>query len=320
MTAPRTRSPGHDEPAAGDGSDEREQHTRTKPSRDGARSRRPHRPAPARETNAAREDRREKEVEETFDSTVREGRRRINRPWLPLFATGFVGGVDVGSGLLAYLIVKSETGNTLLAALAFSIGFIALTLANSELFTENFLVPVSAVVARTASILGLLRLWAGTLVFNLLGGYFVTFLIVLAFPDLGKTAVSTAQTYIGYGHDWQALSAAILAGAAITLMTWLQHATEDPLAKLVAAVAFAFLLTGAGLFHSIIDSLFIFTALHTGEAPFGYLQWLDALWISVLGNAIGGLGLVTMLRLLQVPERVAEQRRHPSESDPHHSG
>ncbi len=49
--------------------------------------------------------------------------------------------------MLALLVVKQATGNDLLAAVAFSIGFIALTLAGSELFTENFLVPVAALAA-----------------------------------------------------------------------------------------------------------------------------------------------------------------------------
>ena len=59
-----------------------------------------------------------------------------------------LGGIDVGFGVLAYLVVKEHTGDTILAGIAFSVGFVALLLARSELFTENFLVPVSAVVAR----------------------------------------------------------------------------------------------------------------------------------------------------------------------------
>jgi formate/nitrite transporter FocA (FNT family) len=50
--------------------------------------------------------------------------------------------------LLAFLLVKHTTHNELLAGLAFSSGFIALTMARSELFTENFLIPVVAVVAK----------------------------------------------------------------------------------------------------------------------------------------------------------------------------
>ncbi len=73
---------------------------------------------------------------------------RLRRPMLALVSTGLLGGIDVGTGVLAYLVVKQSTGNPLLAGLAFSLGFVALLLARSELFTENFLVPVITVVAK----------------------------------------------------------------------------------------------------------------------------------------------------------------------------
>ena len=92
-------------------------------------------------------DRREPEVEEAFDRLASEGSNRLARPLVPLLATGFVGGIDVGAGVLAYLVVGHETGQPLLAAAAFPVGFIALLLARSELFTENFLVPVTARIA-----------------------------------------------------------------------------------------------------------------------------------------------------------------------------
>jgi formate/nitrite transporter FocA (FNT family) len=80
-----------------------------------------------------------------------------------------VGGIDVGVGVLAYLVVDHATGQPLLAA-AFPIGFIALLLAGSGLFTENFLVPVTARAAGHGSWPRLVRLWLVTLAANLAGG------------------------------------------------------------------------------------------------------------------------------------------------------
>src|SRR5689334_11406988 len=112
----------------------------------------------------------ESEIEEAFDRLVDEGTVRLHRPLLSLCATGFLGGIDVAVGVLAYLVVDQQTGSRALAALAFSIGFIALLLARSELFTENFLVPVVAAAATPGSWPKLLRLWVVTLGLNLLGG------------------------------------------------------------------------------------------------------------------------------------------------------
>ena len=50
-------------------------------------------------------------------------------------------------GILAYLAVLHETGDHLLAGLAFGIGLAALYLAHSELFTEGFLLPIMALFA-----------------------------------------------------------------------------------------------------------------------------------------------------------------------------
>jgi len=62
-----------------------------------------------------------------------------------------LGGLDIGVGVLAFLLVKHQIHNEMLAGLAFSTGFIALTLARSELFTENFVVPVAAVIAKNGT-------------------------------------------------------------------------------------------------------------------------------------------------------------------------
>jgi formate/nitrite transporter FocA (FNT family) len=64
------------------------------------------------------------------------------------------------------------------------------------------------------------------------------------------------------------------------------------------------------LFHSILDSLLIFGALATGRAPFGYLDWLGWFGYTVLGNIVGGLFLVTLLRLLRSKDRLEEERRN----------
>src|SRR3954463_1171351 len=90
------------------------------------------------------------ELTETLQRTVDEGVFRLHRTWPALLATGLVGGADVGVGVFALYIVKADTDSELLGALAFGIGFIALTLANSELFTENYLVPIAAVLAQKA--------------------------------------------------------------------------------------------------------------------------------------------------------------------------
>jgi formate/nitrite transporter FocA (FNT family) len=256
----------------------------------------------------------EQEVEDTLERTVQEGRRRMSRGWPALIATGLVGGIDVATGVMALLVVEARTGNQLLGGLAFSIGFIALTLARSELFTEDFLVPVSAVIARQSRVRSLLRLWWVTAAANLVGGWVFTYLIVTGFSEVSKPAIEAGKHYIDLGLGWRAFSLALLGGAVITLMTWMQHSTESMGVKLVPAVTTGFLLAGLQLNHAIVNSLLIFSGLHTGHAPYGYLDWAETAGWAALGNMVGGIALVTLLRMLQVPHKVREAQRNPAPS------
>ena len=250
----------------------------------------------------------EPELEEAYERLVDEGRERLDRPLLPLLSTGLLGGVDVGVGVLIYLVVQAETDNHLLASLAFSIGFVALLLAKSELFTENFLVPVMSVIAKTGTLAQLARLWVLTLAANLVGGFAMAAMVVIAIPDVHRAAVDAGSHYAHLGVSWRSFFLAVLAGTVITLLTRMQHATENLGVRLVPAVLMSFVLVGAQLFHSVLDSILMFSGLLTGEADYGYLDWLRALAWSAFGNLVGGLGLVTGLRLLRVPHRVAESR------------
>ena len=245
------------------------------------------------------------ELTETLHRTVAEGEHRLTRSWPGLLSTGIVGGLDVGVGLFGVLVVKEATGSDLLAGLALGPGFIALTLAQSELFTENFLVPVAAVTARRASGRQLLRLWVGTASMNLAGGWVLMALIMAGQPKLRGTALEIAHQYATLPAG-RAFPLAILGGLVMTLMTWMERATESVPAKLAAAVSIGFLLIAGTLNHAIVDSLFFFAALQAG-APFGYGHWLSVAGLAALGNIVGGLGLVTVLRLVQVgQERIEE--------------
>ncbi|MCV7136751.1 formate/nitrite transporter family protein [Mycobacterium hodleri] len=250
----------------------------------------------------------EDELEDAFQRMIGEGTQRLHRPWREVLTTGFFGGTEVALGVLAYLSVMNQTHNPLLAGLAFSIGFLALLLGRSELFTEGFLVPVTTVVAKRASVAQLLKLWSGTLVANLVGGWLVMWLIMTGFPKLRAQTIESASHYVDAPLGPESIALAVLGGMAITLMTRMQHGTDSMPAKIAAAVAGAFLLAGLQMFHSILDSLLIFGALIAGDAPFGYLDWLA--WFGYVAplNVLGGLALVTLLRLIRSKDRLKDER------------
>ncbi|MCG5432855.1 formate/nitrite transporter family protein [Mycobacterium sp. MYCO198283] len=247
-------------------------------------------------------------LEHAFRRMVDEGTQRLHRGWREVLVTGFFGGTEVAVGVLAYLTVLHSTTNQLLAGVAFSIGFLALLLGRSELFTEGFLVPVTTVAAKRASVRQLLKLWSGTLAANLAGGWAIMWLIVTGFPKLHDQTIESAGHFATAPLSAETMALAVLGGMVITLMTRMQHGTDSVPGKIAAAVAGGFVLAGFQLFHSILDSLLIFGALLTGRAPFGYLDWLAWFGYTTVGNVVGGLGLVTLLRLLRSKDRLREER------------
>ena len=217
--------------------------------------------------------------------------------------------------MLALLTVQRVTGSVQLGAIAFSIGFVALLLGHSELFTEGFLVPVTTVVAGAASWLQLVRLWVGTLVGNLVGGWLVAWLLVTGLPELRAGAVRSGTEYATASLTPRTFALAVLAGAAITLLTRMQNGTDSDVAKIVAAVGVAFVIVGGGLYHSVLDSILVFAGLHAGAPGMGYGNWLWWLAWTVAGNMLGGLGLVTLLRLVRSQERLGAWRQNSRDAD-----
>jgi len=90
-------------------------------------------------------------------------------------------------------------------------------------------------------------------------------------------------------------------------MTHMQHSTQSEGVRLVPAVLMPFLLGAGKLNHAIVVSLLCFAALQAG-APFGYADWLGLLALATVGNLVGGIGIVTALRLLQVPDKLLATR------------
>ena len=244
---------------------------------------------------------------EEFERTVTEGANRLNRTWRALIVTGLFGGIDVGIGLLAMLAVLDATGSKLLGGLAFGIGLYALRLAHSELFTEDFLVPINAVVARHGSWVQLLRLWGTTLVTNLAGGWAFTWLVVSAFPRFDDLLVESASGYMEDGLTLETGSLAVLAGFTITLITRMNQGSNEGIATLANSLISGFLVVGLAMHHGALTSAIIFGAMHAG-ADIPYVDWLVwCLWVIPL-NMLGGLVILTAPRLVRTWELVQKER------------
>jgi formate-nitrite transporter family protein len=163
------------------------------------------------------------EPDEIYRRTQEEGRRRLARPPLELAATALVAGFDVVFGIAA-LGVAHHLAGPFAGSLAFGAAFVFVVVGRSELFTENFLVPIAGVErGDRRSWWKLAELWAATPFLNLLGG--VLLLLVLTthgvLPEGTGDALSTVAEDLAENGVLAAFMSAVAAGALITLMTWL---------------------------------------------------------------------------------------------------
>ncbi|MGP9602886.1 formate/nitrite transporter family protein [Brachybacterium sp. AOP42-E1-35] len=244
---------------------------------------------------------------EEFENTVTEGANRLNRTWRALVITGLLGGIDVGLGLLAMLAVLDATGSKLLGGLAFGIGLYALRLAHSELFTEDFLVPINAIAAGHGTWWQLLRLWVTTLITNLAGGWAFTWVVVAAFPRFDDELIEASTSYMEKGLTLETAALAVLAGFTITLVARMNQGSSAGIATLANSLISGLLVVGLGMLHGALSSAVIFGAMHAG-AEATYLEWLIWFaWVIPL-NMAGGLVMLTLPRLVRTWELVTEER------------
>jgi formate-nitrite transporter family protein len=246
---------------------------------------------------------------EIWDQSAEEGERRLSRTIGGLLATGLVGGLDVMCGILALTVtsgalhvVMPEATAHLLGSLTFGIGFVFLVIGRSELFTENFMVPVSAALRREGGVGPLFRLWAGTLLGNLVG--LAIFALILSRaglvpPQTLAAAGKLAETFADRSV-LAALLSAVVAGAVMTLMTWLLHAASSDTARIGIALLVGFLLAAPSLNHAVVSfgEMSFGIMAGTGSADWGDLARNFPL--AVVGNLIGGFGFVTVVRFVQM--------------------
>lgn len=254
----------------------------------------------------------EDELVEEFENTVTEGADRLNRTWRALIITGLFGGIDVGLGIMAMLAVKDATGSDLLAGMAFGIGLFALRLAHSELFTEDFLIPINAVVAKHGTWLQLCRLWAVTLVANLAGGWLFMWVVAAAFPRFEQLLVETSLGYLEDGLTLETAALAVLAGSTITLSTRMSQGTTNDVVTAIISLISGLLVVGLGMLHGALNSIVIFGAMHQGAA-ISYTDWFVwFLWVIPL-NMAGGLVIITLPRLVRTLELIRKERARQDE-------
>lgn len=263
-----------------------------------------------------RDDVLEQEPDQIAGRAVGVGRQRLDRSPFDILVTAVIGGVEVSLGALAAMLVLGSSmaaapslglyGGLALAGVVFPIGFFLVIHGRSELFTENFLIPVVAVFNRNHRARELLSLWALSLLGNLLGC--VLMALILAVPSsVGTPIIHGYEAYTRYKlnvPNWGLFMSAILAGLTMTVLTWLLVAVRHPIAKAIGIFAAGYVVFATNMSHAIVSAAIVFAGFfRTGNDVLDVTRYMA---ITVVGNLVGGVGLVTLFRLAQAKEK---QRR-----------
>ena len=248
------------------------------------------------------------EPEELYRRTAREGERRLSRDALELSATSFVAGIDVVFGLIAlgvtHHLVAPRGGPELAdlaGSLAFGIAFVFIIVGKSELFTENFLVPIAGLNPRDRrSLYKLGELWAISPVLNIIGGTLLILVVTTngVLPEGTGAALTEIVRPLDNNDVPSAFMSAVAAGALITLMTWVVEGVDDLGVNVVCAWIFGALLA-LGHFNRVIVVTLEFIFGNRYGAGVGWEDALSNFGIAAVGNMAGGLLFVTLTRIGQ---------------------
>ena len=247
------------------------------------------------------------EPHEMFARTREEGERRLTRSHLELVTTSLVAGFDVVFGIIALAAATAamsphfgpEAGH-FFGSLLFGIAFIFIVVGRSELFTENFLVPITALRRGNLTKLKLAELWTVSPILNIAGGL-VLILVVSSqgvLPEGAPHALTEVATHIDDLTPWSAFMSAIVGGALITAMTWMVEGVGTVGGRIVVAWVAGVILALGSLNHVIVVTLELIFAIRFG-ADIGLGAVVANFAIAAAGNMIGGLLFVTLTRTSQ---------------------
>ncbi len=257
--------------------------------------------------------------ERNYELAAGVGDERLRRSSRDMLVTAVIGGVEVSLGALAAMTVLGSAldawpglhlyGGLALAGAVFPIGFLFVIVGRSELFTENFLLPVAAVLERRQPGLSLIRLYGLAWVGNLLGCGAMA--LMLQVPGaIGEPLHHGYAAYAAYKLSVPPAGiflSAGLAGMTMTVMTWLLVAVRDVVARVLVIWGAGFTIFATNFSHAIVGAAILLAGFHDAHRTLGAVfVWLV---ITTLGNVAGGVGLVALGRTVQVRVRRRDRSR-----------
>ena len=236
-----------------------------------------------------------------------EGTEELDRPSSSVAWSGFAAGLTMGCSMVGEGLLNAGVPDApwrhLLASFGYCLGFLFVTMARQQLFTETTLTVMLPLLHKTHGYRDVGRYWAivfaaniaATLLFAAAASVPGLFPAdaVHSFSELGRAAVEPG--FFGV------LLKGVFAGWLIALMVWLMPAAAS--SRFFVIIAVTWLIGVAKFSHVIAGSVEgAFAAFH------GVVRWdqyaLGFLLPALIGNSIGGIVFVALLNHAQVKAEV----------------
>ncbi len=248
-------------------------------------------------------------AQDIYEQVANNARQELGRSGVSLFISGIAGGIfmglsGMGNAIAIALLTPPGTQPTpatlFIGKMFYPLGFIAVILGRSQLFTENTLYPVALVLAEKQHLWKTLRLWLIVLGANILGA--------AAFAALASFTGALRPEFVG-ALSWLGLEAAarpaatifwsgVVGGWIIATVAWLVSGSHSITGSVMIIWMLAFVVGLGGFAHCIAGSGEVLVAVFLGHAPLlTFPRWLIP---AVAGNICGGVGMVTLLEYGQV--------------------
>jgi formate/nitrite transporter FocA (FNT family) len=239
-----------------------------------------------------------------YRAVLKESLEELDRPSIALAWSGLAAGLCMGFSLVAEGLLQSRLPEApwrdLIGKLGYTIGFIILILSRQQLFTENTLTPIIALLKYRdgKTLYNVARLWAILLFTNLIGGAIIAYTLHRspAFSPGDKEVFLRISSEAMQPDRMSLFAKAIFAGWLIATMVWMLPVAES--GRIWVLILIPYVIGLGGFSHIVIGSIYcIYTVAadqHTWSEYFGHFAWPV-----LLGNCIGGVALVAVVNYAQ---------------------
>jgi formate/nitrite transporter FocA (FNT family) len=243
---------------------------------------------------------------EIFQAVMDNARGELRRSLRKLAFSGVAGGITMGLTGIGVASLRALLGTgpwaTVVSYMAYPIGYIAVIIGRSQLFTENTLYPVILVLDERRHLVRTLRLWGVVFAANVFGACLFALLAVKSGalrPDI-LLELGHLGTDAAVGVPAHLFWSGVIGGWLIALVAWTVTASHWTIGQLAIIYLLTFVV-GVGRFaHCIASSCEILCAVMAGALSIGgYFLWLIP---ATLGNICGGVFIVSLLNYAQVRE------------------